>query len=189
MARACKQRSNLAAFAEPAGIHHRHPVTGFRDHPEVVRDQHQRHAKFIDQTAQQAQDLVLNGHIERRGWLIGQQQSRIGGERDSDHGALAHSAGKFVRELAEPCRAGGDPDEVQQVQRAGAAGAGIEIGMGDEGFGDLQPDRQHRVQRRHGFLKDHADLPAAQPAQAFGRHREHIVSLPGHLAGYAGEIG
>ena len=61
--------------------------------------------------------------------------------------------------------------------------------MGDEGFGDLQANRQHRVERGHRFLKHHADLPAAQPAQAFGRHGQHILPLPGHLAGNAGEIG
>ena len=29
-----------------------------------------------------------------------------------------------------------------------------------DGFGDLPPDRQHRVQRRHRLLEDHADVAA-----------------------------
>jgi hypothetical protein len=32
------------------------------------------------------------------------------------------------------------------------------------GFGDLEPERQHRIEARHRLLKDHRDLIAAHLA-------------------------
>ena len=58
---------------------------------------------------QQLQDLVLDGDVERGGRLVGEQQLGRAGERDGDHHALAHAAGKLVR----------------IARRAGAAAAGM----------------------------------------------------------------
>ncbi len=49
----------------------------------------------------QFQNLGLDGHIQRRGRLVGDQQPRVAGEGHGDHGALAHAAGKLVRILVE----------------------------------------------------------------------------------------
>ena len=73
---------------------------------------------------EELQDLVLDGHVERRRRLVGQQQLRLAGERDGDHRALAHAAGELVRIVREPRAAAGNADQVQQLDgRAGAAGA------------------------------------------------------------------
>ena len=49
------------------------------------------------QLAQQVEDLRLNGHVERRGRLVGDQQLRLRRERHGDHHALAHAARELVR--------------------------------------------------------------------------------------------
>ena len=73
-----------------ARVHHRHPVTGLGDHPEVVCDQDQAHAHLVAQPQKQPQNLVLNGHVERGRRLVREEDPRLGGERDGDHGPLPH---------------------------------------------------------------------------------------------------
>jgi hypothetical protein len=46
------------------------------------------------------QDLRLDGHVERGGRLVGDQQRRVAGQRHGDHHALAHAARQLVRVLA-----------------------------------------------------------------------------------------
>ena len=49
------------------------------------------------QLAEQVEDLRLDGDVERRGRLVGDQELGIAGERHGDHDALAHAAGELVR--------------------------------------------------------------------------------------------
>ena len=71
-----------------------------RDDAEIVRDQHQRHAELALQLGQQVQDLRLDGHVERGGRLVGDDQLGPAHQRHGDHHALAQAAGELVRILA-----------------------------------------------------------------------------------------
>ena len=82
-------------------------------------------------------------------------------ERDGDHGALAHAAGEFVRIRIEPTCGIGDADKVQQLDRARPRGPAVQPAMHGEALGDLQPDRQHRVERGHRLLEHDGDVLAA----------------------------
>ena len=53
------------------------------------------------QRAHQVEDLRLDGDVERRGRLVGDQQPRLAGQRHRDHRALAHAARQLVRILVE----------------------------------------------------------------------------------------
>ena len=44
-------------------------------------------------------------------------------------------------------------------------------------LGDLVADRMHRIERRHGFLEDHADAVAAQCTQALRRCPQQIFAF------------
>ena len=85
-------------------IHHQHAVCRFRNHAHIMRDDHDRHAEFITQIHQQIEDLRLNGHIQRRGRFIGDQQLWVAGKRDGNHHALALPAGHLVRIIIQPPR-------------------------------------------------------------------------------------
>ena len=111
---------DLPGLAHPSGIHDRDTLAGLRHHAEIMRHQHQRHAEFVLQAQQQAEDLILDRHVQRRGRFISQQQLRCAGECDGDHGALAHAAAELMRVLAQAGRPGGNPDQVKQLQRPGA---------------------------------------------------------------------
>ena len=66
----------------------------------------------------QFQDLRLDRDVQRGGRLVGDDQLGLAGQRDGDHDALAHAAGKLVRILLQPARRIGDADQAQQLDRA-----------------------------------------------------------------------
>ena len=78
-----------------AEIHHHDVVGHLGDHAHVVRDQDHRQPAFVLQSAEQIQDLRLGGHIQRRGRLVGDQDARLGGQRERDHHALTQAAGEL----------------------------------------------------------------------------------------------
>jgi hypothetical protein len=79
------------------GVHDRQPVRGLGDDAEIVRDQQHGHAGLLLQSLQQPQHLGLDGHVERRGRLVRDQQLRVTGQGHGDHDPLLHAAGELVR--------------------------------------------------------------------------------------------
>ena len=63
------------------------------------------------EVAHQVEDLRLDGDVERRGRLVGDQQLGIAGERDGDHHPLAHAARQLVGILVDAPLRLGDADE------------------------------------------------------------------------------
>ena len=70
-----------------------------------------------DQLLEQLEDLRLDGHVERGGRLVGDQQPGPAGHRHRDQRALPHAAGELVRVLLEPAPRVGDADPVEQARR------------------------------------------------------------------------
>jgi hypothetical protein len=101
-----------------AGVHDADPRRHLRDDAEVVGDQQHAHRVLGLQPAQQFEHLRLDGHVERRRRLIGDQQARPAGERDGDHHPLLHAAGELEGILAEPSFGIRDADRGQQLERA-----------------------------------------------------------------------
>ena len=87
---------------DAAGIHDDHPMGEFGDNAEIVGDQHDRRAGALAQVAQQVENLRLNGDVERRRGLVGDQDLGIAGQRHGDHDALPHAAGKLMRVFVDP---------------------------------------------------------------------------------------
>ena len=163
----CEGRSktsrDAALLDDPPGVHHRDPVDDLSHDSEVVRDQHDRHAQFLLQVAQQQQDLRLDGDVERGRGLVGDQDLRAAGERDGNHDPLAHSAGQLVRILVESLLRIADADPFKQLQRTRARLGAAQAVMHAQGLADLFTDPEHRIERGHRLLEDHGDLLAADP--------------------------
>src|SRR5579872_2000055 len=105
-------------FHDLPSIHHRDPVHGLAHHAEVVRNEHEAHRQLPLQPSELPEDLGLDGHVERRRGLIGQEHRGAAREHDRQHDALALAAGELVRVRAQPpCRVG-DPDLPQQLYDA-----------------------------------------------------------------------
>ena len=95
-----------AGLHDPAGIHDRHAVACLRHHAQIVGDQDHAHAQVRPQAQQQSQDLILDGDVQCRGRLVGEQQAGRARQRDRDHDALTHAARELVRVVAEARRCG-----------------------------------------------------------------------------------
>ena len=76
----------------------------------------QRHAQLAPQPRQQLQDLRLDGHVERGGRLVGDEQRRPAGERHRDHHALPHAARHLVRIVVHAPLGIGDADQLEAAR-------------------------------------------------------------------------
>ena len=70
--------------------------------------------------AQQVEDLGLHGDVERGRRFVGDEQRRLGRERERDHRALAQAAAQLMRVLAGAARRVGHAHGVEQFDRARA---------------------------------------------------------------------
>src|SRR5262249_53363518 len=77
MLRHGKDIGQRRTFNDLAGIHHRYLVAHLGNHAEIVGDEYDCRSCRPTQIAQEVENLSLNRHIERRSWLIRDQQCRL----------------------------------------------------------------------------------------------------------------
>ena len=99
-----------------AGIHHRHVVTGLRDHAEIVGDQHNRRAEPLPKIGEQLEDLGLDRDIERCCWLVGNHQRRLTGQGHRDHHPLPHAARELMGILVDPLLGVANPHKPEHLE-------------------------------------------------------------------------
>ena len=168
---------HVTVLDHPAGIHDEHMVGQRGHHGEVVGDEDHRAAELLLQVAQQLQDLRLNGDVERRRRLVGDQQVGLTRDRGGNQHALAHAAGKLMRIVVEAPLAVGNADELQELDRTPACRGLVEPLMDHQVLGDLLADGEHRVERGHGVLEDHSDpVPANLGHLLFGQREQVAVA-------------
>ena len=177
-----------ADLGDPSRIHHGHAVGGLGDHAHVVGDQHHRRAVIAPEALDQRNDLRLHGDVERGGRLVGDDQLRLGADRQRDHDALAHAAGELVRIGVDAFFRRGDADLGQQIDGALARRGLREIHVGPDRLDDLVADPVERIEAGQRILEDHADPFAADAADFFRRqmidpHSRQIDLAAGDAAG------
>ena len=165
MARAGKDFFRSAFFHLVAAVHHQHAVGHLGHHAHVVRDEDHAHAHLVLQCAYQLQDLRLDGHVQRRGGFVGDQQRGLARQRHGDHHALAHAARELVRIAVQHIARFRNAHEFEHAQGFGACGArALSLVLLDR-FCNLVPGGEHRVERGHGLLENHGDVSAPNAAQ------------------------
>jgi hypothetical protein len=130
-----------------------------------------------------SEDLRLDGHVQRGGGLVGDQQRRVAGHGQRDHHALAHAARELVRVFVQALRGGRDLHQLQHAQGVGQRGLAVQAHVQAHRLGDLLADGEDRVQAGHGLLEDHRDFIAAY-APHFGLGQRQQIQ---RLAGAVGE--
>ena len=171
-----EHRLGRARLDDLALVHDADPVGHLADDAEIVGDQQQRHAEAALQALQQLQDLGLDGDVERRGRLVGDQEVGLVGQRHGDHHPLALAAGQLVRIGVQPLLRVRQADQAQQLQHPGA-GLGLAHALVQrQHLADLLLDRVQRVQRGHRLLEHHRDLVAADLAQHLLRRAEQLLA-------------
>lgn len=86
-----------AGLHDLAGVHHVHIVCHLCHNAKVVGNVDDRDAALLLDAADQLQNFGLNGHIQRGGGLVADEQVGVAGERNGNDHALAHTAGQLVR--------------------------------------------------------------------------------------------
>ncbi len=129
------------------------------------------------QLQQQLDDLRLDGHVQRRGRLIGNQQLWLTGNRHGDHHALAHPAGELVRVDVQTRGRIGNTDLLQQVDRALTTGFLVPALMHLNRFHNLEADGVARVQAGHRVLEDHRHFGAHQLAALFFGNALQVLTV------------
>ncbi len=170
-------------FWSRRGIESSRPrVYGCADDAEVVGDQDQTHVQLALELGQQVHHLGLDGHVESRGRLVGDDQVRLQRDRHGDHDALTHTAREVVRVVVHALRGGRDLDLVHQLD-------GLEPGfllrrtlVDAEHLAQLVADAEHRVEGGQRVLEDHGDLPAAELAPLLEAHLQHVLAAEEDLA-------
>ena len=188
MLRAFDEGTGRLAFQRVAVVHHDDPVGMLANHPEVMGDQQQAHAQLAAQARQQFEDLCLHADIQRRGRLVGDQQPRLAGNRHGDHHPLALAAGQVLRVLVQ-VRSGAR--QLYQGKQFFGALPGLpagEVGVGEQVFGDLLAQGQHRVEARQRVLENHPQRIALQLAHLPWRHAQQVTALEQHLPGQPGVV-
>ena len=161
-----EQRRDRTGFDNLAVVHHAHPIGQLAHDAQIMGDKQDRQSQTCLQVLEQGQNLCLNGDIQRRGRLVGNQQVRIVGQGHGDHHPLALTAGQFMRQSIQAPRRIGQTDQLQQFQNPCPQPRPTQALVQDQGFTQLPLDGMQRVQRGHRLLKHHGNLVAANLAQA-----------------------
>src|SRR5688500_1269552 len=72
-------------------------MRGVANRAQIVRNEEIREMPLALQFLEQIKNLCLNRHVERRDWLVRDDEGRIGGERTRNADALLLPAGELVR--------------------------------------------------------------------------------------------
>ena len=153
-----------AALAVGAGVHDHDLIAHLGDDAQVVGDHDDGHAQLLLERLHELEDLGLDGDVERRGGLVGDQDIGLARERHGDHDALAHAAGVLVRVLLHALLGVVDADEAQHLDRTVPCLPLVAVGVERDGLDELVPDGVGGVQRGHRVLEDDRDLVAAHIA-------------------------
>ena len=178
-----------AAFDDGAAIHHHHALHILGDDAEIVRDQNHRHAALGNEVCDQIEDLSLDGDVERRGRLIGDQHVGLAGQRHGNGHALPLAPGELVRIGIDAFRRIGKPDTIEQGDGFLACLCRRAIGVAPQRLGHLTADRVHRIERGHRLLEDHADAIAAQLAVIRIRQAHQLAAVEADAAADDGAVG
>ena len=109
----------------------------------------------------EAEDLRLNGHVERSGRFVGNENRGVARESHGDHDALPHPTGKLMGVLVEPLVGFGNTYALQHGMGAFTSFCARQPLVQDDGFHNLVADGEDRVEAGERLLEDHGDVVAA----------------------------
>ena len=150
---------NPAFFHNFPCIHHIDVIRHFCHHSKVMGDIDHRNPPLLLDTADQLDNLCLDGHIQRSRRLVGQKQARPARQRDRNNCTLLHSARKLMRVIGTAFPR--NTHHLQKLHHAPEAFLLRDFIVHPYGLRNLIPYGKDRIQCRHRILKDHGDpVPA-----------------------------
>ena len=110
-----KEVVNAGTLDDASGIHHGNPVSQTSYHTEVVGDHNDARMGFTLGYAQQIENLGLDGHVEGRRRLVGDDEVRVVRDGHGDDDSLPHATGKLVRKSFGTHLGIRNPHQVEQL--------------------------------------------------------------------------
>ncbi len=162
---AAEHLARRALLDHAPAVHDDDAVADLLDDAEVVRDEDDGDAGLALEAHQPAEHLGLDGGVQGRGRLVGDDQLGLVDERKRDHDALPHASGELVRVLPRPRLRAFDADAPQQFDGPLARRRAARVVVEAVRLGQLGADRPVGVEGVEGVLEDHRDAPAADAAQ------------------------
>jgi len=172
-------RFDVALLDRVTRVHDDDTVTELRDDAEIVRDEEDRGPMLSTELPQQFQDLRLEGDVERRSRLVGDQEGRLEHERHRDHDSLPHSARELVGVVADALAGIRDADLLEHLHgpalyRSPLAPLRTVCGLDVD---ELRPDRERGVEARERVLEDHRELAAPQGTHLLLAQADEVSTL------------
>src|SRR5690606_19155054 len=114
------------------------------DHSEIVRDKDERQSELGLEVLEQIDDLRADRHVERRDWLVANDEARPRRKRTGNTYALPLATGELVRIAFGVL--GWQADLAQDVGNALGAFVPARQTMHGERLGDQRPYRHTRIE-------------------------------------------
>jgi len=187
MLRCVEYRFRGASFDDPAVLHDQHLVAKPGHHAEIMRDDHDGGVFF--QRSQEIQNLRLNGEVQRRGGLVGDQQVRLAKQCLGDHDPLPLATGKLVRIHVVALPRLGNLHDFEPFKRPGLRRWPAHSKMLAQHFAKLRANAHERSQRGHRVLEDHRHSPAPNAVEPSGGRIEDFLPAEPHAAACGGVAG
>ena len=151
-----------------------------------MADPDQRRARLTAKPLHLEQDLCLDGDVQGRGGLVGNDQVGFVEQCDRNGHTLAHAARELVRVGRQALIGRGNAHAHQRGAAARAGSSARHRRVGLDGLDHLRVDAQHRVQRGHRVLEDHGDAAPAQGTPLLRAAAAQVLAVqqdaPAHLA-------
>src|SRR5260370_25396900 len=169
--------TDIGDFDELARIYRRYVVAEPSYNAEIVADKQQGDTLVASEARQQAQDLRLDGDVERRRRLVKDQKRRFTGNRGGDQRALFHPARQLVRERPGDLVGAIDPHLLQRDRGAAQRLCERYSEMLHHRLSDLPADPQRRVEGGERILENGPDPPPEDASPLRRRELGEVVAL------------
>ncbi len=133
-------------FHDQPVVHHSHPIGDAAHDAQIVGDEQHRHGELPLQLLHQLEDLSLDGHIQSRGRLIGDQQPRLVDQSHGDHHPLTLAPGQLVGEGEQLLLRIAQSHPLQPIQGDRPGLGGRKPSVEEQGLIDLPLHGMQRVE-------------------------------------------
>ena len=157
-----EQRLDIRPFHYLAQVHDDDFLGHLRHDAQVVGNEHHRHAELVLKLGHELEYLGLCGDVQRGGWLVGDEQVGVAGQRHGNHAALSHATAQAEGVLVYTGLGVGDADSSEHLDRPVPRFLLGYVGIVQQNpFDDLLTDSVDRAEGDHRLLEDHGDVAAS----------------------------
>ena len=166
-------------------VHHINTIGPFAQHLQIMADQNDGRVVVLVQPVEQAENLRLGGRLHGVGRLIGNQQTRLVGQRNGDHHFLTLALRQLIRETAHRIFMIFNADAVQQLNRPAFAPAHALPPLAFKGpardvLHQLLADPLGGIETGLRLLKNHRHVVAQQLAPLARREAHQVDIIKAH---------